>query len=124
MLDAKNITKEIPQIDSASTKDYRARTPGILTSIQNDIAMKLGLGYLEEIKTMEGDVELEDEICSTIVVYELCARLLLTDDATLSNYFSALASEKMNSRIMDKYRTKAKQKKRVDKYSSTLRAGD
>ena len=27
---------EKPAIDSASTKDYRARTPGILTSIQND----------------------------------------------------------------------------------------
>ena len=124
MLDAKNIAREQPQIDSASTKDYRARTPGILTSIQNDIAMKLGLGYLEEVKNMEGEVELEDEICSTIVVYELCARLLLNEDASISNYFSSLASERLNSRLMDKYKTKAKQEKRIDKYSSTLRAGD
>lgn len=124
MLDAKNVAREQPQIDSASTKDYRARTPGILTSIQNDIAMKLGLGYLEEVKTMEGEVELEDEICSTIVVYELCARLLLNEDASISNYFSSLASEKLNSRLMDKYKTKAKQEKRTDVYSSTLRVGD
>jgi hypothetical protein len=124
MLDAKNVAREQPQIDSASTKDYRARTPGILTSIQNDIAMKLGLGYLEEVKTMEGEVELEDEICSTIVVYELCARLLLNEDASISNYFSSLASERLNSRLMDKYKTKAKQEKRTDKYSSTLRVGD
>lgn len=124
MLDAKNVAREQPQIDSASTKDYRARTPGILTSIQNDIAMKLGLGYLEEVKTMEGEVELDDAICSTIVVYELCARLLLNEDASISNYFSSLASERLNSRLMDKYKTKAKQEKRTDKYSSTLRAGD
>lgn len=123
MLDAKNVTKEKPQIDSASTKDYRARTPGILTSIQNDIAMYLGLGYLEEVKTMESEVELEDEICSTIVVYELCARLLLNEDASISNYFSSLAAE-MRNRTLDKYKTKAKQKKRTDVYSSTLRVGD
>jgi hypothetical protein len=86
--------------------------------------MKLGLGYLEEVKTMEGEVELEDEICSTIVVYELCARLLLNEDASISNYFSSLASERLNSRLMDKYKTKAKQEKRTDKYSSTLRVGD
>ena len=123
MLDAKNVAKEKPQIDSASTKDYRARTPGILTSIQNDIAMKLGLGYLEEVKTMESEVELEDTICSTIVVYELCARLLLNEDASISNYLSSLAAE-MRNRTLDKFKPKAKQEKRKDVYSSTLRAGD
>lgn len=114
---------EKPAIDSASTKDYRARTPGILTSIQNDIAMELGLGYLEEIKTMNSEVELEDEICATIVVYELCARLLLTEDTALSNYFSSLAAESRN-KSLDKYKPKAAKKYVIDVYGSKMRAGD
>ena len=114
---------EKPVIDSASTKDYRARTPGILTAIQNDIAMELGLGYLDEVTSMNSEVDLEDEICATIVVYELCARLLLTEDTALSNYFSSLASEKKNTSLA-KYRPKAKKKYIVDVYGSTMRAGD
>lgn len=123
MKDAKGTTNEKPEIDSTSTKDYRARTPGILTSIQNDIAMELGLGYLEEIKTMNSEVELEDEICATIVVYELCARLLLTEDTALSNYFSSLAAESRN-KSLDKYKPKAKKKYITDAYGSKMRAGD
>ena len=114
---------EKPVIDSASTKDYRARTPGILTSIQNDIAMELGLGYLDEIKAMNGDVGLEDEICATVVVYELCARLLLTEDTALSNYFSSLATEKRNTSLA-KYKPKATRKYVTDVYGSKMRAGD
>lgn len=123
MKDAKGTTNEKPEIDSTSTKDYRARTPGILTSIQNDIAMELGLGYLEEIKTMNNEVELEDEICSTIVVYELCARLLLTEDTALSNYFSSLATEKRNTSLA-KYKPKAAKRYVTDVYGSRMRVGD
>lgn len=114
---------EKPAIDSASTKDYRARTPGILTSIQNDIAMELGLGYLDEITNMNGDVDLEDEICATVIVYELCARLLLTEDTALSNYFSSLAAEKRNTSLA-KYKPKATRKYVIDAYGSKMRAGD
>lgn len=123
MKDAKGTTNEKPEIDSTSTKDYRARTPGILTSIQNDIAMELGLGYLEEITTMNGEVDLEDEICATVVVYELCARLLLTEDPSLSNYFSSLATDSRN-KSLDKYKPKAKKKDIVDAYGSKMRVGD
>ena len=69
MKDAKLIKGEKPEMDNTSTKDYRARTPGILTSIQNDITMYLGMEYLDEITSMESDVELDDAICATIVVY-------------------------------------------------------
>lgn len=123
MKDSKLIKGEKPEMDNTSTKDYRARTPGILTSIQNDITMKLGIGYLDEITTMESDVELDDAICATIVVYELCARLLLTEDTALSNYFSSLASSLMNS-TLEQFKTKAKQEVREDVYGSLCRAGD
>lgn len=112
-----------PEIDATSIKDYQARTPGILTAIQNDIAMYVGLEYLDEVKTMNGDVDLDDILCSTIVVYELCARLLVTDDAALSNYFSSLATEARNTTLA-KYRSKATIEKITDLYGSSLRAGD
>lgn len=123
MKDAKLIKGEKPEMDNTSTKDYRARTPGILTSIQNDITMYLGIGYLDEIASMESDVELDDAICATIVVYELCARLLLTEDMALSNYFSSLASNLKNT-TLERYRTKAKQEAREDVYGSLCEAGD
>ena len=123
MKDAKLIKGEKPETDNTSTKDYRARTPGILTSIQNDITMYLGIGYLDEITSMESDVELDDAICATIVVYELCARLLLTEDTVLSNYFSSLASNLKNT-TLERYRAKAKQEVREDVYGSLCEAGD
>lgn len=123
MKDAKLIKGEKPEMDNTSTKDYRARTPGILTSIQNDITMYLGIGYLDEITSMESDVELDDAICATIVVYELCARLLLTEDTVLSNYFSSLASNLKNT-TLERYRAKAKQEVREDVYDSLCEAGD
>lgn len=123
MKDSKLVKGEKPEIDNASTKDYRARTPGILTSIQNDITMKLGMSYLDEITTMESEVELDDAICATIFVYELCARLLLTEDTALSNYFSSLASSLMNN-TLEQFRAKAKQEAREDVYGSLCRAGD
>ncbi len=123
MKDAKLIKGEKPEMDNTSTKDYRARTPGILTSIQNDITMYLGIGYLDEITSMESDVELDDAICATIVVYELCARLLLTEDTVLSNYFSSLASNLKNT-TLERYRAKAKQEVREDVYGSLCEAGD
>lgn len=123
MKDAKLIKAEKPEMDNTSTKDYRARTPGILTSIQNDITMYLGMEYLDEITSMESDVELDDAICATIVVYELCARLLLTEDTVLSNYFSSLASNLKNT-TLERYRAKAKQEVREDVYGSLCEAGD
>ena len=123
MKDAKLIKGEKPEMDNTSTKDYRARTPGILTSIQNDITMYLGMEYLDEITSMESDVERDDAICATIVVYELCARLLLTEDTVLSNYFSSLASNLKNT-TLERYRTKAKQEVREDVYGSLCEAGD
>ena len=123
MKDAKLIKGEKPEMDNTSPKDYRARTPGILTSIQNDITMYLGMEYLDEITSMESDVELDDAICATIVVYELCARLLLTEDTVLSNYFSSLASNLKNT-TLERYRTKAKQEVREDVYGSLCEAGD
>lgn len=123
MRDAKLIKGEKPEMDNTSTKDYRARTPGILTSIQNDITMYLGIGYLDEITSMESDVELDDAICATIIVYELCARLLLTEDTVLSNYFSSLASNLKNT-TLERYRAKAKQEVREDVYGSLCEAGD
>ena len=123
MKDAKLIKGEKPEMDNTSTKDYRARTPGILTSIQNDITMYLGMEYLDEITSMESDVELDDAICATIVVYELCARLLLTEDTVLSNYFSSLASNLKNT-TLERYRAKAKQEVREDVYGSLCEAGD
>ena len=117
-------------VDVNSTKDYLARTPGILTILQTEciIALKrIGakVETLDAIRTMTDDVDLDDDICTGVLPYGLAARLLGQEDASLSNYFSSLYDEKLGTAVptaSSKYI--AKQEQRPDVYSSLLRAGD
>ena len=117
-------------VDVNSTKDYLARTPGILTILQTEciIALKeLGakVETLDAIKKMTDDVDLDDDICMGVLPYGLAARLLGQEDASLSNYFSSLYNSKLGDAVKttsSKYI--AKQEVREDVYSSTMREGD
>jgi hypothetical protein len=117
-------------VDMNSTKDYLARTPGILTILQTECTIYLKqagakVDTLDAIKNMTQDVELDDDICMGVLPYGLAARLLGQEDASLSNYFSSLYDEKLGSAVLtasSKYI--AKQEQRPDVYSSLLRAGD
>lgn len=102
-------------VDVNSTKDYKARAPGILTILQNELSEDV----LDPVKDMNTDIDLEDKICMAVLPYGLAARLLAQEDAALSNYFSSLYETNKA-----KLNRKAEIVERPDVYGSYLRAGD
>ena len=115
-------------VDVNSTKDYLARSTGILTVLQTEITMELknvgaDVDSLDEIKNMTTDIDLDDDICLGIIPYGLAARLLAQEDTALSNYFGSLYDNRFN-RYLDSYKTKAKQEERKDYYNSNMEVGD
>jgi len=85
-------------VDYNSTKDYTARTPGILTILQTQIVMYfksrgIDIDTLERLTTMEDTVELDDDICMGVLPYGLAARLLGQEDTQMSSYFSQLYND-------------------------------
>ena len=114
-------------VDVNSTKDYLARTPGILTILQTEIIMELKrvgakVSSLDEVKNMTTDIDIEDDICFGIIPYGLAARLLAQEDTTLSNYFSSLYDNAFN-RYLSTYNQKAEHEDREDVYGSLMRVG-
>ena len=115
-----------PDTDYASTKDYAARTPGILTILQTEVIMELkrvgaDVSSLDPVKTMQDDVDLEDDVCAGVLPYGLAARLLGQEDSSLSNYFSSLYQDRLYKAAKttdDKYL--AEQIDREDVYNSTM----
>lgn len=116
-------------VDVNSTKDYLARTPGILTILQTEVVIELkkngiSISSLDRITSMTDEVDLEDDICTGVLPYGLAARLLGQEDSTLSNYFSSLyESGKADSAKTSSSKVLAKQKERKNVYG-LLRAGD
>lgn len=128
MKDANNINSK--PVADYSTKDYIARTPGILTILQTEVIIELkksgaDVDTLEKLNTMNDEVELEDDICMGVLPYGLAARLLGQEDTALSNYFSSLYLSGLSDVAKtseDKYI--AEQIDREDVYNSTLEVGD
>ncbi len=116
-------------VDINSTKDYLARTPGILTILQTEVIIELkkngiNVSSLDRIEKMTDEVDLEDDICTGVLPYGLAARLLGQEDATLSNYFSSLyMNGKSESAKTSSSKVLAKQETRENVYG-LLRAGD
>ncbi len=116
-------------VDINSTKDYLARTPGILTILQTEVIIELkkagaNVSGLDRIEKMTDEVDLEDDICTGVLPYGLASRLLGQEDASLSNYFSSLYENgKLDSAKTSSSKVLAKQKTRENVYG-LLRAGD
>lgn len=94
MIDNQTIEQE-PNPDYPSTKDYQARTPGILTILQTQIVMffksrGIDIDTLPRLETMEDNVDLEDDVCMGVLPYGLAARLLGQEDTAMASYFSQL----------------------------------
>lgn len=129
MKDNRNLNSE-PVADYQSTKDYAARTPGILTILQTEVIIELkksgaDVDTLDRLTTMNDEVELEDDICMGVLPYGLAARLLGQEDTALSNYFSSLYQSGLSDVAKtseDKYI--AEQIDREDVYNSTMEVGD
>lgn len=112
-------------VDINSTKDYLARTPGILTVLQTEIVMELKrvgakVNSLDEVRTMATDIDLEDDICLGIIPYGLASRLLAQEDTALSNYFSSLYDSKIG-RYLSQFKTAVEQEDREDVYDGRMR---
>lgn len=85
-------------VDYASTKDYTARTPGILTILQTQVVMYfksrgIDIDTLDRLESMTDEVDLEDDICMGVLPYGLAARLLGQEDTQMSSYFSQLYNQ-------------------------------
>jgi len=112
-------------VEVNSTKDYKARSPGILTVLQTEIVMELRrvgaqIDSLDELKNMDADIDLDDDICLGIIPYGLAGRLLAQEDSALSNYFSSLYDDKFG-KYLRTYTKKSNQEIRPDVYNSLLR---
>lgn len=113
MIDNTTLEQE-PNVDYPSTKDYQARTPGILTILQTEIVMYfktrgIDIDTLDRLITMEDNCELSDDICMGVLPYGLAARLLGQEDERMSSYFSnsyndalALAAESSDDKLKGK----------------------
>lgn len=128
MIDNNTIEQE-PNADYPSTKDYQARTPGILTILQTEIVMffksrGIDIDTLDRLMTMEDECELSDDICMGVLPYGLAARLLGQEDERMSSYFSSLYSSGLAS-AAESSDDKAKGKQYSgDNIYGLMRAGD
>lgn len=119
----------VPESDYVQTKDYMARTPGILTSLQNEVVTFLkgrgiDIDYLDTLTTMNDNVALEDYICQSVLNYGLAARLLGQEDRSLSSYFSDLYLGNLQGvAVSSDDRVKGKQYSGENVYG-LMRAGD
>ena len=128
MLDNAQVSDE-PKTDYSSTKDYQARTPGILSILQTQIVMELkamgaDVDSLDVLETMDSEVDLDDDICVGVLPYGLASRLLGQEDTKMSSYFSQLYNQGVQ-KAKDSYEDKyiAQQIKRENVYG-LFRAGN
>ena len=91
MLDEMTDTGEL---DTVSVADYKARTPYILTSLQNEIIgienryRKYG-SYIRPVPITDlenQDVQVDDIQANTLLVYGLGAKLMADENKTLANF--------------------------------------
>ena len=113
MIDNQTIEQE-PIPDYPSTKDYQARTPGILTILQTEVVMFLkrrgiDVDILPRLENIEDDVGLSDDICMGVLPYGLAARLLGQEDDRMYKIFQdayetnlASAAESSDDKILGK----------------------
>ena len=118
-----------PEVDYPSTKDYQARTPGILTILQTQVtnyfkSKGMEVDTLERLINMTDNVDLSDDICMGVLPYGLAARLLGQEDTQMSSYFSQLYMDALgNAALASDERPKGKQYSGENIYG-LMRAGD
>ena len=94
MIDNSTVDQD-PNVDYPSTKDYQARTPGILTILQTQVtnffkSKGMEVDTLDRLINMADNVDLSDDICMGVLPNGLAARLLGQEDTQMSSYFSQL----------------------------------
>jgi len=82
------------ELDTTSTADYKARTPYILTSLQNEIIgvenrFRPYSQYIRPVPITDldnQDVQVDDIQANTLLVYGLAAKLMSDENKPLANY--------------------------------------
>lgn len=110
-------------VDVNSTKDYLARTPSILTMLATQVGIELkkvdpDAELPSPVTDMETDVELEEEICISVLTKGLAGALLITEDTNLSNYFNSSFLEGINKTVSG-YRKLGTIVDKTDEYNIT-----
>lgn len=82
------------QLDTTTTNEYRAKTPSILTMLQNEI---IGIEnryreineivYPVPIQSLEQHVQIDDIKANTLLTNGLAANLMLHEDKALASFF-------------------------------------
>ena len=122
MLDEMTDTGEL---DTTSVADYKARTPYILTSLQNEI---IGVEnryrkYNEYIRPVpitdldNQDVQVDDIQANTLLVYGLAAKLMSDENKALANFMQQEYERLSGIFLKPK---PAKPESREDKYGASL----
>ncbi len=92
MIDEMTATGEF---DETSVAEYRAKTPSILTMLQNEIIgvenrykPPTEIVFPVPIEQMEQPLQVSDIKAATLLTNGLAAQLMLHEDSSLANYFN------------------------------------
>ena len=113
------------ELDTTSVADYKARTPYILTSLQNEI---IGIEnryrkyeqYIRPVPIIDldnQDVQVDDIQANTLLVYGLAAKLMSDENKALANFMQQEYERLSGIFLKPK---PVKPESREDKYNSSL----
>jgi hypothetical protein len=116
---------ESGQLDAASTAEYRAKAPYILTMLQNEIVGIENRYKREEeyiypvpIEDLSQTFQVDDIKATNLLVNGLAAQLMMHEDKTLANYFEQRYEEMKGMFLKPSPR---KPETREDVYDATLK---
>lgn len=111
-------------LDAEATAEYRAKAPGILTMLQNELVgienryrKKEEYVYPVPIESLDQTFQIDDIKASTLFTNGLAAQLMLHEDKTLANYFNQRYEEMKAMFLKSAPRTP---ETREDKYDALL----
>lgn len=85
--------EETGSVNETNTKGYKAKTPGILTVLQSELAKKEGLNMPPIITDLNNDLVVSDHTARVIMPYGLAANLMLNENPDLAIYCNSKYEE-------------------------------
>ena len=73
--------------DIAENKEYRLRTPGLLSTVLPRVTTALGLPPCPLLSKMEETIPLEENLCRGLLPFALAGLLLMEEDPGRANFF-------------------------------------
>ncbi len=112
------------QLDETAIAEYKAKTPHILTTLQNEI-IGIENRYRKEseyiypvpIETLDQPVQIDDIKANTLLTYGLAAHLMIHEDKSLASFFQQRYEEMKGMYLKP---SPNKPEKREDVYDASL----